>query len=293
MEQKIELNLLETSDYDTFLEVTYNGAPFTGIGYEETKLFYSEYRYENGFGHGRCFSVYHSGQLMEELFVEHGKVLSTKYWYPSGQIREREKDGTREQWFENGNLYRKADHDSIDTYYESGELKSHSILKHHGGRSYGATKTTYYGKDGAFLFEEQYANTQPDAGYIKISDARWLKTNDDAMAENFHTLCEEYTFLVFLDSWVAHLLQTNRDKGLQHLTAMLQHDNLRAKDRAITLCAREHVKEALPLLQAAQADNRKPPNYYEPCSSRLSITWSRTIAEQAAYAINAINKSSN
>ena len=84
MEEKVLIDDLESSEDNMFVDVRYNGELFSGIAYDFRENFHSEYNYKNGLGHGRCFSVYNSGQLYEEFFLENGEKLEETCWYETG-----------------------------------------------------------------------------------------------------------------------------------------------------------------------------------------------------------------
>jgi hypothetical protein len=81
-------DLEELDPHWGFVGVRWKGEPFTGIGFEETPRFITEYRYENGDGEGRCISTFRSGQFLEEFHLHRGEYVGeSRECFENGQLK--------------------------------------------------------------------------------------------------------------------------------------------------------------------------------------------------------------
>lgn len=121
---KVKLDQLETDEEDFFLNAYYQGKLFTGIAYYNENNIYSEWTYMNGFCHGRCFTVYDNGQLLEELYVEHGETLSWKEWNKDGGLLSNyQKEPYLKQKYVDDILILEITKEYKKKWYPTGEIK--------------------------------------------------------------------------------------------------------------------------------------------------------------------------
>lgn len=280
--EPVNLNDLETSEEDLFQEVTYQGKPFTGVATEWDNGVYTEYRYQNGAGHGRCFSRWESGQLQEEFWLDGGKLLKETTWYPTGVVRSRyQADPQCIQYFtEAGVLYYERTARGWQKWYPSGERKEQAVL---GGRC------TYYGKDGVWAAE---CLANPQFGGFGFQREQ-MRFHDAYLQEHYLELLEDEDFFPYFVSWLPEPKKETRrlfwrrrakpatpPEVVERVGRMIDADHLAIKMNGILLATRYQAKELIPQLERALTCHRTPPATFD-VATGTGQSYGRTVAEQA------------
>lgn len=278
---KVPLDELDTSDYDLFLEVTYEGASFTGNGYEDTSHHYSEYRYVNGQGHGKCYSVYKSGQKMEEFELNEGKYINEEHqWYPSGQLRAYSRHTpiriTR-KWNEDGILIWERDEESEVNreWYGTGELFSEHMKV--------AAECVYYDKSGAWIMKQRSRD-----GHLTFT-IEDMMFNEELLLEHYAGLFHEKKLENHLFLWLRTKLSEEYYAAERILCDLITHPNLYVKDNAIFIAGERNIEAARPYLEEALDDYRIPPAEHDPIHG-TGRSHSRRICDQAKIALGKMKR---
>jgi hypothetical protein len=241
--------LEEGDDFDSFVKVGYRGQPFTGVAFEEHPLFVSEYRYQDGFGHGRCISTFREGPLMEEFFLERGReVGESKAWFANGRLRRHVHHGppkTEQRWDERGQLL--EDFDGATgvrrRWDPAGALRSVTT-----GR-----ETKVFTTEGLLAFSWS-PRTEVKS---KIYDCTTFVP--EVMTAHLEALADEHDFEHHVFAWVHQLLDAGAPEGVPILARLVAHPNLWVKTTAMRLVGNRGVRALEPDLRALLDDARVPP----------------------------------
>lgn len=273
-EMRVPLDDLETSDYDIFQEVTYDGKPFTGIGYEKTAHYDSEYRFVQGRGHGTCCSTYPNGQMMEQFELREGRPVGESFaWYPSGQIREYvrcEPERLARQWNENGVLLSEEETGLVREWYSTGELLS--VYRK-------GAECIYYVKDGDWIVKHR---SRRDSLVWERED---MDFNEQAVMANLDAWLHEPELENHLFLWLNHRLELDREAGTRIVCGLIGHPKPSVKDRAIFIAGERRLEEARPYLERALTNDRIPPAERDTFRG-TSRVHTRSIREQARIALD-------
>ncbi len=221
--------LEELDDFDSFADVRYQGQPFTGIGTEEQPRFVTEYRYENGRGHGRCTSTFRNGQLLEEFQLEHGRYVGeSRKWNEQGQLLELrtwEQPRLTRRWWDSGVLRSERVGEETKQYTAAGEL--------------------------AFTWSPRTEPTSPM--YARCT------FDHQVMRANLEALVEERELENHVFAWVLLLLDTSRTQGIAVLERLLAHPAPWARLGAVRVIGNAKVVECEATLRTFLSDESVPP----------------------------------
>ena len=293
MAEKVLIDDLETSDEDIFIGVTYRGKPFTGTAVDESDG-YAEYRYLDGCGHGRCFSRYLDGQMEDEFFLDHGKMISETCWYGDGSVKSRFTSDPllHQDFLPDGTLIREETAGYLKTWYDSGALKQDF--------SYSDLKMTCYAPDGTWIARQN--GQQSNRGKaIFVMERSSFQFNDPFLRAHYLELLEDPDFYPFFLRWLPEPPRhpPARRDWLPKLPkkyeapswvrevvcAMISSENLSIKNDGISLAEAYAVQEARPLLRQCLGCRQIPlPAYY-----RGGSGCSLTIAQRASAALKNIS----
>jgi hypothetical protein len=276
--EKVLIDDLET-EADDFLEgsayinVRYKGKPFTGIAYEDSQYFHSEYSYVNGFGHGRCFSVYPNGQLAEEFFLDNGEKTEETEWYKSGIKRYyfRRKPELTQRWNEEGALLFEKTGGITKFFYHSGRLKS--LQEKHNER-------THFGEDG-----EWAATVEADLIFDgHVHNIKNMIFNGPYIRRAYMDLLQDDDFYMYFIRWLDTV-----DKGIREeaICSMIKSNGLWNKHNGINLAMKYKVYDAVPYIKLELDNDKKPPTILRIDGSGSYGTIA-TIAERAEAALESL-----
>lgn len=259
----VDLSELVTSDFDIFLNVTYKGKPFTGKAYEKKDLFYSEYSYLNGYGHGKCFTVYSNGIKMEEFELHEGNQIGDSYyWFENGQLKQWDNDEFIKNWDRSGALLR--DYNFVKNekyeYYSTGELMISDVDKN----------TKYY--------------TKSNKVFAQSIDGNKL-FNEDVIDEFLDEICEEVLFSSILKDYINQIIQHQRHLAIEVLCRILNHENLQLVHYVVSIIGFQNLCELKQVLQTKLSDKRTPETIYDRYDNSPKLSYSQTIAESAALSL--------
>lgn len=299
--QIVDINDLTTSEDDQFKYVEYNGEPFTGIatGICMYENYYGEYRYKDGFGHGKCFTLYPNGDLYRLFELEKGvEVGENTVWYESGELCSYDDGNTYSRvWDEQGKLliefdrvkrvYRKWNRQGIliheydwindeeRDWYQTGELQSVRLGKREpdsAGFNY-----IYYTKSGVW-----FARTEKDTYRYGYN----YEYNPEAYF-SFHEVGDDDHLGLFIERYLSYTIDRDRIAGLKLWIKMLEHENIYTKYTAIRYAGENKIKETLPYLRTLLSDdNRLPEKIHRDGGGGTSYLYS--IAQEAEMAIEKI-----
>lgn len=258
----VNMDDLETSDWDIFLNVTYNGKPFTGKAFDRTENFYSEYSFKNGLGHGKCFSIYSNGNKMEEFEMFEGTQIGEAFsWYDNGQLQELQSDQYVKRWSRQGVLWYefflkigKQIH-----YYSTGEPMIEESTD----------ETIYFSRSGSI--------------FARLIDGEYY-FDDIAFDEAFDVICYEYLLDPVLVYYLKYIVRVRRENGIALLKRMLAHERLVIQSTAINIIGLMKCNEFKQELKLRLNDHRIPPTQYDRYNNGPIVTYP-SIAEIASRSL--------
>jgi hypothetical protein len=275
MQEKILIGDLESSDENEFIDVKYKGTPFSGIAYADTEHYYSEYGYLNGFGQGRCFSVYKNGQLYEDLFLDKGEIIEGTTWYENGITMAyfRIKPELSKFWNAKGVLLEENTDETRKEWYASGKIK----ILFTKGKEY-----IYYGESGKWVVKINAADVPPYAKYV-VTDKEKMTYNMSYIENNYMSLLQDDDFYPYFIGW---LEDKEDNKKKEAVCNMIKSNNLRLKYDGINLAVKYKIYDALPYIKLEINNGETPPIIYN-LRGMPSISYGHTISQRA---INALEK---
>jgi len=274
---------LETSDYDMFIDVIYDGIPFTGIAYEDNQKIHSEYSYLNGYGHGRSFSIYPSGQLNEEFYMEKGVELERTLWYENGLKKEyyRKKPFLYQEWNSNGILHKESTDQRTRCWYDSGQPKSILIKK---------SLYTFFFPTG------QWVVKIPTEYEYVVMDTNLFEYNEPYMEEHYKELWEDKDAYYYFSIWLIRRIKADNQNNLptnskaeEILFNMIKGQNRTRKCEGMNLAGNLKVYKALPYIQAELDNNKIPPTTSDP-KIRKKFKYNHEVVQQAKISIEKLTR---
>lgn len=259
---KVNMDEIQTSDYDIYFEATLDGKPFTGIAVEDDGDIHSEYTYRDGVAHGRWSSVYSNGNIQSRTILDNGKEISEQVWSKEGKLTyEFTAEPLRKrEYFKNGEL--KYNEDSYGyTFY----LPGGKILRQF---SYSDNYATIYNSEGDWLVK----HISPDNKSL-LMDEKYLKFNDDALAicwkqwlvdnVNMELYAGGYPDIYpYFVRWITSLIaQDKMQFAAQIVIEMIEQEYLAIKYNGITLAMKHKIKDAIPAILNESDNNQIPSNY--------------------------------
>ncbi|GHU33080.1 hypothetical protein FACS1894172_10900 [Spirochaetia bacterium] len=277
MDKNILIDDLETSEESMFINVTYKGIPFTGIAYEDSEYRHSEYSYLNGFGQGRCFSVYPNGQLEVEFILEKGETVEETNWYKSGikKYYYREEPNIIQRWNEESILLVEADNALKKCWYPNGRLKSVFEKK---------KEFTYYGEDGEFAVKIK-ASTSNGADYV-VLDKNIMTFNGSYINTHYMDLLQDRDFYKYFIIWLDDL---EKPKQEEVICNMIKSDILWHKYDGINLASQRKIHKAIPYIKLEIGNNEKPPDIRS-VDGTSGLGFAHTIAQRSEIALKELKK---
>ncbi len=282
---RVNFDEIETSEEDIFREAKYQGKLFSGTAIADDGKVHSEYRYNNGLGEGRSFSVYENGQLEGEWFMENGETITETQWYENGTVRLYfQKEPLLQRFFDrNGNKIKEITQDYDKKWYKSGELKiEYDKIK---------KESVYYVKNGEWVVKSKLKEK------IDWKDPYSYIFNDYYIKTHYMELLEDSDFTPYFIQWLPKppkkkkiffpfkkRLQETEQYIQQIICDMIASDNMNIKYDGICFAQRYTIKKALPLLKQSLNCNEKP-KYWGDETDGLWKTYSYTVAERAKMAL--------
>jgi len=273
MGKKILIEDLDSSEENIFIDVTYKGVAFTGIAYEDSEYRHSEYSYVNGFGHGRCFSIYPNGQLEEEFILEKGETIEETNWYNSGVKKYyfRKEPKVMQWWSEEGVLLKEENDDLVKHWYHNGKLK---IVFEKG------VEYIYYGYDGIFAVK-----FKTNKSYV-VLNKKEMTFNVPYIDIHYMDLLQDHDFYKYFIIWLSDL---EKRKQEEIICNMITSDILWHKYDGINLAVQYEICNAIPYIELEASNNKKPPDIRD--IRGLPMTgFGNTIAERAEIALKNLKK---
>ena len=264
---------MESSEEDMFIEVKYKGLPFSGTAYEHTERFHSEYSYLNGFGHGRCFSVYTNGQLYEEFFLDNGIKIEEKTWYENGIMQEyfRRAPLLWQFWNNEGILMLEETNEIKKEWYSNAKLKGLFTKKN---------EYVFYGGDGEWAVK---INT--DDNYI-VMDKNKMTFNTRYLEDNYMELLEDHDFYKYFIIWLMDLEHAKKEEVICN---MIKSNNLSVKYDGINLSAKYKIHNAIPYIKLEIDNDEIPPPIYD-LRGVSSLIYAHTISQRASIALKELEQ---
>lgn len=272
----IPLDELETDPHSEFHDVRFRGELFTGVGVARTTRSRTEWLFENGLGHGRCFTVADDGQLLEEFTLERGAYVGeSKRWYPDGTLRSRTQHtsprveerfsarGQRVEFFDEAQGLRQ-------TWYDDGVLRSERR----------GDETREFTRSGALAFS--WVPRSRDARTVYEG----LRFHDDVLHRELESLAEDWSREPQLFAWLKYLQDTQRDVALSVLRRLLAQSNLFVVATALSFAGNTGWREARADLERFVGDARVPPQQWHDGRGRAAT---RTLGETATAALAALD----
>lgn len=273
---RVPLDELEEDPLDPFLNVRYRGEPFTGVGFDETDEWISEYRYQDGRGHGRCLTVFTTGQKSEEFWLEGGRHTGeSRAWYPTGRLKRyqaHERPRVERFWAPDGVLLEEVDeeHDLRRLWYPSGMLKRET----RGETSRVFTRSGVL----AWLRDRPARRAHLGEGLLFVTPV--VEAELDALAVDPDL---ELELLVF----VHQQLDTRPEPGLGIVARLLAHEDLWVRGTAIQIVGARQLAALRAALAVHVDDPRAPPPRWNEQTQRGYSE--RPIGEQARRALDALD----
>lgn len=279
---------IETCEEDCFFEATYKGKPFTGIAWSDEDGEYAEISYADGTAQGRCFTLFASGALSSEEWVEQGRIVkSNAWWLPGNVLWRRHGPGLTQYYYRDGTLgiERTAEHER--QFYESGVLRQEQVFQQDG------ILYRYYGKDG-----------KKAAEWRRIQEGlRWKGVDfifqDAYIRAHYLELLEDRDFERCFQEWLKKPLEGPKVKrswfskkeevhkmnqdGAQMICRLICSENLGIQYFGVTLAGVYRVMEAEGLLKKALSVEVCPPAVRR--LDGMGMSYGRTVAEAAKRAL--------
>ena len=274
LEDKILIEHLETSDESIFIDVTYNGLPFTGTAYESHARFRGEYNYVNGFGQGRCFTLFATGQLCDEFYLEKGVVIESSKWYEMGTMREyfRMNPYLHQYWDESGVLCKEEDETAIKRWYNTSKLKSLLIKK---------DELTYFSESGEWVVK---IKTKDD--YV-VLDKKAMLFNEPYLSHYYMDLLQDNDFYKYFIQWFLDLKKATKSKIV---CDMIKSNICWHKHYGMVLARQYCIKEAVPFIEIERNNHIHPPDMHS-LDGTSSQKFCNTIAESAKLTLSSLSSS--
>lgn len=237
--------LEELDPHWPFAGVLWKGQPFTGIGFEETPRYITEYRYENGYGEGRCISTFRSGQLMEEFLLHQGVYVGeSRSWFQNGQLRRfvrHSRPRLERQWNEAGVLLEEYDEANATRrkWFSDGAIKSVRVGDE--------TKEYTHSGELAFTWRPREVHSKVYARIDFVPDV--MSAHLEALADDRPR--EDYVF-----AWVHSLLDEAKPEAFAVLRRLLAHPNDWVRLSAMRIVGNRRVRELASELRAFLGDLR-------------------------------------
>ena len=271
MGDKVFIDDLKISNESMFGGVTYNGVPFTGTAYEHSDRFHSEYSYKNGFGHGRCFSVFENGQLHEEFYLDNGETTESTSWNENGIKRDyfRKSPLLHQFWNESGVLLIEENETTKKEWYNTSKQKSSLVKK---------SEFIYFSESGQWVVK---IKTHHD--YVVLEKKQML-FNEPYINDHYMDLLQDYDFYKYFILWLIDLDGKTKAKVI---CSMINSNTLWHKYNGINLARQYKVKEAVPLIKLEYDNNKYPPKIRD-IRGTSTVGFADTIAERAQIALREI-----
>ncbi len=270
--QRVPFSELEESDpLCPFVDVRWRGEPFTGLAVLESERHVSEYRYEAGYGEGRCFSTFRSGKLMEEFELHRGEHVGTsRAWFESGQLKRLVRHASprlEQQWNEAGVLIEEFDEASATRrrWFEDGALRSIG--------SQGETKE--YTRSGELAYSWR-PRTDPAAKVYSGIDF-----NSQVMDAHLEELANDWDREHLVFAWVHSLVDSARPAATATLRRLLAHPSDWVRVTAVQLVGNSGLRELADELKGFLGDHRIPARQVEGSRTRSHTRSFDALAREA------------
>ncbi|MCL1992501.1 MAG: hypothetical protein FWG66_06105 [Spirochaetes bacterium] len=269
--EKVLLDELESDEDNMLANVTYKGEPFTGTAYEESAARgYEEYRFVNGFGHGRGFWVAPNGQLRYEIFAEKGKTIEETQWHASGAKQRyfRAAPILEHYWNEEGALVFERIDGKETQWYPGGALKSEFVKK---------KEKTYFRENGDWAVKIKTAED------FVVLEKDKMVFNKPCLDGHYMELLQDHDFYKYALIWLGDL---EPGKQEEVVCKMIQSDVLWHKYEGINLAfikLKRKIYSAVPYIKLEINNHEKPPRIDDLTGG--SQGFAHTIAERAALAL--------
>lgn len=264
--------LVEHDPHSSFVEVTLNGKPFTGIAVERLPHATTEITFVDGMGNGPCTVTADTGQLLEQFTLKNGlHVGDARAWFPDGTIRSRIKHDhprSEERFNHAGQLIESYDEASATRFrwYDDNVLRSETR----------GALTKEFTRAGVLAFS--WLPRSRDAATIYEG----MTFENEVMFAALNELSADWSREHQLFAWARALLDTNRPLAVKALDALLSQSNLYVVSTAISFIGNTGVSELHERVRGFFDDQRVPPKQWEDGRGRQAT---RSLGDVARLAL--------
>ena len=196
----------EVNLQDFFTCMYYKGEPFTGTLVEEN----STTEFKNRNAHGKCVEYHDNGQLIYESFFEDGEYVSSKTWYPSGQIRSEWSSGKDSFDYD---IDGKVIHKNSDFFYKNGNLRKYN----------NRNKTEYYNSRGELTVIIEPNSQEYQKSIFHVNKEKLFECYSELYFELYPYISTYKDNLGGnIKGWFWYLLSQNEDDKIFAINAMIQ-----------------------------------------------------------------------
>ena len=251
----VQIDDLELSEYDIHKEALYEDKPFTGTAISDEDGIHYEWPFVDGNGHGRWFATYSNGQLMEEIFLDHGEVISEREWNKNGQLTHKmDSDPLLDQEFDaNGHLLKETTEEHYWTFYDNGTK--------HGDYNYLTSQVTIFDEAGVWIVKgiltDKYWVLSPEK--MTFNDDCWIKNYLSILKADFE---DNYPYFIIWLENIPHIRS-------EIICSLIENEDLRLKYDGMNLARKYMIKDAIPLIEKQLSIKKCPP-----ASENRSYGWS-------------------